>query len=43
MISVGDVDMARNGFDPSAMLTDWETGAVSQLLDAPYLRDRCGG
>ena len=24
MISVGDVDNARNGFDPAAMLTDWD-------------------
>jgi hypothetical protein len=38
MISVGDVDSARNGFDPSAMLTDWETGAVSQLPDGRTLR-----
>ncbi len=38
MISVGDVDIARNGFDPSAMLTDWETGAVSQLPDGRTLR-----
>ncbi|MFN0218224.1 MAG: multicopper oxidase domain-containing protein [Hyphomicrobium sp.] len=38
MISVGDVDVARNGFDPSAMLGDWETGVVSQLPDGRTLR-----
>lgn len=38
MISVGDVDNARNGFDPTAMLTNWETGAVSQLPDGRTLR-----
>ena len=38
MISVGDVDSARNGFDPSLMLTDWETGTVSQLPDGRTLR-----
>ncbi len=26
MITVGDVDNARNGFDPTALLTDWDTG-----------------
>ncbi|MEX0591718.1 MAG: multicopper oxidase domain-containing protein, partial [Xanthobacteraceae bacterium] len=38
MISVGDVDNARNGFDPSALLTDWETGEVSRLPDGRTLR-----
>jgi FtsP/CotA-like multicopper oxidase with cupredoxin domain len=38
MISVGDVDNARNGFDPAAMLTDWETGEVSRLPDGRTLR-----
>ena len=38
MISVGDVDVARNGFDPSVMLTDWDTGEVSQQLDGRTLR-----
>lgn len=38
MIAVGDVDNARNGFDPSAMLTDWETGTVSRLPDGRTLR-----
>jgi FtsP/CotA-like multicopper oxidase with cupredoxin domain len=38
MITVGDVDNAKNGFDPAAMLTDWETGTVSQLPDGRRLR-----
>ena len=38
MISVGDVDAARNGFDPAVMLTDWETGEVSQWQDSRTLR-----
>ncbi len=38
MISVGDVDSSRNGFDPSLMLTDWETGTVSHLPDGRTLR-----
>ena len=38
MITVGDVDYARNGFDPTAMLTDWETGSVSTLPDGRTLR-----
>src|SRR5215207_7777 len=38
MLTVGDVDGTRNGFDPMAMLTDWETGAVSQLPDGRTLR-----
>jgi FtsP/CotA-like multicopper oxidase with cupredoxin domain len=38
MIAVGDVDIARNGFDPKAMLTDWDTGTVSQLPDGRTLR-----
>ncbi len=38
MITVGDVDNERNGFDPSAMLTDWETGTVSELPDGRTLR-----
>ena len=38
MISVGDVSNALNGFDPSAMLTDWDTGAVSRLPDGRTLR-----
>lgn len=38
MITIGDVDPARNGFDPTAMLTDWETGEVSTLPDGRRLR-----
>lgn len=38
MLSVGEVDTARNGFDPAAMLTDWDTGTVSQLPDGRRLR-----
>ncbi|WP_316979251.1 multicopper oxidase domain-containing protein [Shumkonia mesophila] len=35
----GAVDAARNGFDPHAMLTDWETGTVSTLSDGRRLRE----
>lgn len=38
MITIGDVDSARNGFDPTAMLTDWEQGEVSMLPDGRRLR-----
>lgn len=38
MITVGDVDSAKNGFDPAAMLTDWEIGTVSKLTDGRTLR-----
>jgi FtsP/CotA-like multicopper oxidase with cupredoxin domain len=38
MITVGDVDGERNGFDPASMLTEWETGTVSQLPDGRRLR-----
>ncbi|MEZ2130068.1 MULTISPECIES: multicopper oxidase domain-containing protein [unclassified Sinorhizobium] len=38
MITVGDVDSTRNGFDPTAMLTDWDTGSVSTLPDGRRLR-----
>ena len=38
MITVGDVDDARNGFDPSALVTEWETGTVSLLPDGRTLR-----
>lgn len=38
MITVGDVDAARNGFDPTAMLTDWETGELTSLPDGSRLR-----
>ena len=38
MITVGEVDDGRNGFDPTAILTDWDTGTVSQLPDGRTLR-----
>jgi len=38
MITPGEVANARNGFDPSAMLTDWTTGTVSTLPDGRRLR-----
>jgi len=38
MITVGDVDYAANGFDPTTLLTDWETGTVSTLPDGKRLR-----
>jgi FtsP/CotA-like multicopper oxidase with cupredoxin domain len=38
MMTVGEVDSAANGFDPTAMLTDWETGTVSTLPDGRRLR-----
>ena len=38
MITVGDVDYARNGFDPTAMLTQWETGEVTTMADGRKLR-----
>ncbi|MBL6946722.1 MAG: multicopper oxidase domain-containing protein [Rhodospirillales bacterium] len=36
---VGTVDHARNGFDPHAILTDWDTGKVSTLPDGQTLRE----
>ena len=38
MVTVGEVDSVRNGFDPAEMLTDWDTGRVSQLPDGRTLR-----
>ena len=38
MMTVGLVDHARNGFDPTAMLTDWYTGVTSTLPDGRTLR-----
>ncbi len=35
---VGEVDHARNGFDPHEILTDWETGTVSRAPDGRLLR-----
>jgi len=38
MITVGTVDNDRNGFDPTAMLTDWETGTVTTGPDGRTVR-----
>ena len=38
MITVGEVDNERNGFDPTAMLTDWDTGILSTLPDGRRFR-----
>jgi manganese oxidase len=38
MITVGDVGPAHNGFDPTSLLTDWDTGVVSSLPDGRTLR-----
>ncbi|MDX1006585.1 multicopper oxidase domain-containing protein [Sinorhizobium medicae] len=38
MITVGNVDNARNGFDPTSMLTDWYTGELSDLPNGQKLR-----
>ncbi|TIT27129.1 MAG: copper oxidase [Mesorhizobium sp.] len=38
MITVGEVDDARNGFDPVKLVNDWETGTVSTLPDGRTLR-----
>ncbi len=38
MITVGEVDHARNGFDPTALLTDWDRGVVTVLPDGRKLR-----
>ena len=36
---VGEVDHGRNGFDPHHMLSDWDTGEVSELSDGRQLRE----
>jgi FtsP/CotA-like multicopper oxidase with cupredoxin domain len=38
MMTVGTVDYAANGFDPSVMLTEWDTGTVSILPSGQALR-----
>ncbi|MCB9994794.1 MAG: multicopper oxidase domain-containing protein [Hyphomicrobiaceae bacterium] len=38
MTTVGQVDHARNGFEPTAMLTDWDTGRTKILPDGRTLR-----
>ncbi|MDZ7844978.1 MAG: multicopper oxidase domain-containing protein [Anaerolineales bacterium] len=37
--AVGEVDHARNGFDPQEMLYDWDYGEVSSLPDGQTLRE----
>ena len=39
MMTVGKVDHERNGFDPTAMLTDWDTGETSLLPNGQRLRE----
>ncbi len=39
MTTVGKVDHERNGFDPSEILTDWDTGKVSTLDNGQTLRE----
>lgn len=36
---VGEVDHARNGFDPHAILTDWDRGTVSTDADGLRVRE----
>ncbi|HEY0606254.1 MAG TPA: multicopper oxidase domain-containing protein [Herpetosiphonaceae bacterium] len=38
-ITEGDVDAAANGFDPTAMLTDFDYGTVSTLANGQTLRE----
>ncbi|ELR98310.1 multicopper oxidase domain-containing protein [Gloeocapsa sp. PCC 73106] len=38
-MTMGDVDNLRNGFDPQAILTDWDLGKVSPLPDGRTLRE----
>ena len=38
MITAGEVDNARNGFDPHDILTDWDTGTVSHRPDGRRVR-----
>ena len=39
MMTVGEVDNDRNGFDPVELLTDWDTGNVSTLDSGQTLRE----
>ena len=39
MSTTGNVDHVRNGFDPYAMLTDWDTGTVSKRADGRTVRE----
>jgi FtsP/CotA-like multicopper oxidase with cupredoxin domain len=38
MMTVGEVDYNANGFDPTALLTTWETGTLSTTADGRRLR-----
>jgi FtsP/CotA-like multicopper oxidase with cupredoxin domain len=38
MTTVGEVDSARNGFDPTGILTDWDVGQVSIADDGRRIR-----
>lgn len=38
MTSAGEVDHQRNGFDPTDILQDWDTGEVSQANDGRTIR-----
>jgi manganese oxidase len=38
MMTVGEVDNARNGFDPHSILTDWDTGTLAIADDGRPLR-----
>ncbi len=38
-IVVGEVDHAKNGFDPHAMLTDWDAGTVTTNADGRRVRE----
>src|ERR687897_246246 len=39
MTTVGEVDHARNGFDPHAILTDWDAGTVTTGPDGRRVRE----
>src|SRR3546814_16941220 len=39
MITVGEVDHARNGFDPHSILTDWDTGVVTRGPESRKVRE----
>jgi manganese oxidase len=39
MTTVGEVDHAKNGFDPQALLADWDTGALKQDPDGRTVRE----
>ncbi|MBN9310331.1 MAG: multicopper oxidase domain-containing protein [Devosia sp.] len=38
MMTVGEVDHARNGFDPSAIVSTWDTGTLSTTAEGKPLR-----